>query len=313
VVPTAHRVASPSTTTTINQRIVRDEHRHRTNADNLYAWRAAIRELNIAKRNNALAPTIRRCQRAVAKAADAFITPNMPWAYKLARTFTGRGGSLTEDYRQAAQLGLVTAAHRWEPGLGSFPTFARTFIRGELFAACRHAEHSLLSKYEFDKRPLVTAAIEDHLAEFHTIPSNHELAFYTDLKVDVVHRIRTAYVVSSDTPIGGDDQFVRDSARTTADNANGSLPEQSIVPTHLDAEQFKQLITAALAQLPAREALALTLHYGLAGNPHLNMVEVGEILGISRETVRKVIDRATARIKPTLGSLIAQIDSYQAA
>lgn len=56
----------------------------------------------------------------------------MPMAVRLARRFRHRGES-AEDLAQVAQLGLVKAVSRFDPGLGTaFPSFAIPTILGEV-------------------------------------------------------------------------------------------------------------------------------------------------------------------------------------
>lgn len=56
----------------------------------------------------------------------------MPMAVRLARRFRHRGETF-EDLTQVAQLGLVKAVSRFDPGLGNaFPSFAIPTILGEV-------------------------------------------------------------------------------------------------------------------------------------------------------------------------------------
>jgi len=52
-----------------------------------------------------------------------------------------RGRVPLEDLQQAAQLGLLKAAQRWEPDLGSFPAFSRTWAYQECQALLRQPEY----------------------------------------------------------------------------------------------------------------------------------------------------------------------------
>ena len=56
-------------------------------------------------------------------------------------------------------------------------------------------------------------------------------------------------------------------------------------------------IDEALSQLPARDAKILRLHFGLEGGREHSLVEIGQLLGVTRERVRQVRDRALRRMR----------------
>ncbi|HYC84751.1 MAG TPA: sigma-70 family RNA polymerase sigma factor, partial [Chryseosolibacter sp.] len=62
-------------------------------------------------------------------------------------------------------------------------------------------------------------------------------------------------------------------------------------------ESLKDEIKRALATLSAREAEVLSCYYGLDNNTPLTLEELGEKLGLTRERVRQIKEKATARLK----------------
>ena len=72
-----------------------------------------------------------------ANEADRLIEAYLPYAYKAASRFLGRGLPF-DDLRQAAALGLTNAARRFDPSFGvDFAVFAFKFIEGEIRFAVR--------------------------------------------------------------------------------------------------------------------------------------------------------------------------------
>jgi RNA polymerase sigma factor (sigma-70 family) len=291
-------------------RRVRDEQRHKDNTARLYAWRGASHDLAAARANGASPRVLCEFEKTRSEAARALFEPNLPWAYKMSKVFTGVPTSHELDYRQAAALGLIEAAKSWDPGRSTLPTFSRSYIRGEILKAVRLAEHSLLSKDDFDMRPVVRLAMDEHIAQFHTTPSNQQVADATGLEVDQVHRIRTAYVVGTDTVIGGDDPFARDACDATV--VDCSPTEDAIIPHVLSKDQIRDMATRALSFLPAREAAVLTLGWGLGGTAKLSLNEIGATLSMGREHARRLQDRAIARIKPILADMVAEATAVTA-
>src|SRR5690606_31326041 len=68
---------------------------------------------------------------------------------------------------------------------------------------------------------------------------------------------------------------------------------ESEVMDRLLAEQ----VAAALATLPDRDAKVLKLYFGLDGGREHTLEEIGQMLGVTRERVRQLRDRALKRLK----------------
>ena len=56
-------------------------------------------------------------------------------------------------------------------------------------------------------------------------------------------------------------------------------------------------LTAAIADLPPRERIAINMNYGLDGHKSATLDEVGAVLGVSRERVRQIILRGERRLR----------------
>jgi RNA polymerase sigma factor (sigma-70 family) len=68
----------------------------------------------------------------------------------------------------------------------------------------------------------------------------------------------------------------------------------------IDSERSRARIHTLLHALPPREAAILTLRFGLEGEEELTLREVGERLNLSREHVRRIEERALAKLAPLL-------------
>jgi len=66
-------------------------------------------------------------------------------------------------------------------------------------------------------------------------------------------------------------------------------------------ELFREELLEMVGKLPAREAQVLRWRYGLEGPRPLTLAEVGEKLGISRERVRQIEERALKKLKEAWG------------
>ena len=66
--------------------------------------------------------------------------------------------------------------------------------------------------------------------------------------------------------------------------------------TALEEDQFREAIGAAIAALPERERLVLSLYY----DQELNLREIGEILEVSESRVCQIHGQAVLRVRARL-------------
>jgi RNA polymerase primary sigma factor len=122
-------------------------------------------------------------------------------------------------------------------------------------------------------------------------PSPEELSTLTGLSVDVVQSLAALNTsdVRLDAPMDpeGDrsliERFVADEMPDTEEEAmNRFLSDE---------------IEQALSTLPPRDAKVLRLYFGLEGGREHTLEEIGSMLGVTRERVRQLRDRALKRLR----------------
>jgi RNA polymerase primary sigma factor len=76
------------------------------------------------------------------------------------------------------------------------------------------------------------------------------------------------------------------------------IAEEQGNPEDRAMEQFlAEQIELALRTLPARDAKVLRLYFGLDGGREHTLEEIGGMLGVTRERVRQLRDRALKRLR----------------
>jgi len=60
---------------------------------------------------------------------------------------------------------------------------------------------------------------------------------------------------------------------------------------------LEERIAVALSEIRPRDARVLQLYYGLQGESEHTLEQIGQILGVTRERVRQLRDRALAEIR----------------
>ncbi|MCX4977973.1 SigB/SigF/SigG family RNA polymerase sigma factor [Streptomyces sp. NBC_00620] len=211
----------------------------------------------------------------------------MPMAARLARRFHHRGETF-EDLNQVAQLGLVKAVSRFDPGLGTaFPSFAIPTILGEVK---RHFRDDLwgvhVPRRVQELRGRVRAAGHElSSSPGGREPSVPEIAAYTGLTEAEVRlgqgALESFTALSVDTVPG-----TLENHRPLTDTLGAMEPGFDRV---LDREVLRPLLRA----LPERERQILYMRFF----GEMTQARIGLQLGISQMYVSRLITRTCARLR----------------
>lgn len=176
-----------------------------------------------------------------------------------------------ENLEAAGVLGLVEAANRFAPERGTrFETFAYMRIRGavldELRRNCPLPQHLLerIAKVRAAYKRLPPPVTVEQLAD--------ATGLTADDVTECLSALRLTRAVSWDDIVG-----------TTLAGADEAPPEQQLE----NAEQRK-LLAEAIAQLPERERLVVTLYY----LEELRLKEIGVVLELSESRISRLLKTA---------------------
>jgi len=67
--------------------------------------------------------------------------------------------------------------------------------------------------------------------------------------------------------------------------------------TPVQEESKKRHVTSLLARLPDQEKTVLGMYFGLNGQEPLNLEEIGEVIGLSKERVRQIKEKGLAALR----------------
>lgn len=202
-----------------------------------------------------------------------------------------------EDLQSAARLGLWTAVCSYKPDRGSFPSWAHLVIRRTVHEAVRSLEHPTLSRADFASRPRIRRAARairpDDPAAITARDRVAARAGCSRGQVDMV--LDPPRMESLSRPVGDDDGrlTLADVVAATARDGAVEDPAQAAI-TRLMAGEALQ---AVRAHLSGRERLVVIRRFGLDGEPPEGRLEIGSTLGISREMVRRLENRALRRLR----------------
>jgi RNA polymerase sigma-B factor len=208
-------------------------------------------------------------------------------ADRLAHRFAGRGQE-TDDLRQVAYVGLVTAAQRFDPDRGvRFATFAQVTIVGELKKYFRdHAWQLRVARPVQELYLAVRGASEDLTQTMGRTPTPAELAAALGVSEEQVIESLEArsalHVDSLDRPRGDDD---------------GPWFEEADVEDGYRIVEERSWLVPALRTLPPRDRLILKLRF-FDGLPQS---AIAARVGISQMHVSRLLARSLATLRAAAG------------
>ncbi len=197
-----------------------------------------------------------------------------------------------DDLIQAGMIGLLEAARNYDAGQGaSFETYAGIRIRGAMLDEIRRNDWAPRSVHR--KARKVAEAVRTIESRTRRDARDHEVARHLGISLEEYHQMlqdASGYLVMSFDDLGVDDEA---SAVQFADRSPGPMDG-------VQNEAFKQSLAEAIASLPDRERLVMTLYY----DEELNLREIGEVLGVSESRVSQIHSQALIRLQARLGSWI---------
>jgi RNA polymerase primary sigma factor len=220
------------------------------------------------------------------------IKRNLRFVISVAKKYQNRGLGLS-DLIGEGNLGLLTAARKFDPDQGvKFISYAVWWIRQSILAAlARHGRTVRVPLNRTADLSRITRMSETLRQELRREPTPEEISAKLGLSVDVVRALAALNTadIRLDSPLDPEgersliDRFIADEQGHPEDRA---------------MEKFlSEQIDLALRTLPARDAKVLRLYFGLDGGREHTLEEIGGVLGVTRERVRQLRDRALKRLR----------------
>ena len=206
-----------------------------------------------------------------------------------------------EDLVSYGLLGLIGAIERYDPDRDvKFETYAIARIRGAIIDELRALDwvpRSVRSRARDIER-----AIAELEAKLGRAPSDEEIAKKLGLSEEDLNESLSEISRSSIAALdelwtisgtGGDQVALID----TIEDTDAPDPQSALSQTEL-----REAIADAIARLPEREKLVVTLYY----YEELTLREIGEVLGVTESRVSQLHTKAVLRLKARLSGSAAR-------
>jgi RNA polymerase primary sigma factor len=233
----------------------------------------------------------RKAFRGNVAAQEKLARHNVRFVVSVAKKFQNRGVPLV-DLIGEGNLGLMTAARKFDPDRGvKFISYAVWWIRQAVQAAiARHGRPvrvPLNRTADLSRLGRTTTLLKERLGR---MPTTEELARATGLTVEAVRSLSAlnSEAVRLDHPTRDGDGNERIERFAT---------DQETTDSSTMANSQTADIEAALAVLPARDAKVLKLYFGLEDGNSRTLEEIGRMMGVTRERIRQLRDRALLRLR----------------
>ncbi|HIL10273.1 MAG TPA: RNA polymerase sigma factor RpoD/SigA, partial [Candidatus Latescibacteria bacterium] len=236
------------------------------------------------------------------------VQANLRFVIDVAKNYQNRGLSLS-DLISAGNVGLLTAAERFDGTKGyKFISYAVWWIKQSILQTI--AEHARTVRLPLNKLSLlkdISKASRKLGQGRENEPGVEEIAAELDVPTqEILDTMLSARTVRS-----LDESFEEDDERSLlnilADN-NQEMPDNDVITSSARTQ-----LEEVLESLDERELRIIRLYFGLDGTKALTLEQIGGLMGLTRERVRQLKERALGKLRhPTrYQALLALVDATE--
>ena len=225
-------------------------------------------------------------------ARDQLARANLRFVISVAKQYQNRGLTLAELIG-AGNMGLLTAVDRFDPERGfKFISYAVWWIRQAILQSLAEdvrTVHLPLNRVNLlQKISKVSQQLSERRGE---APDEEEVAAALDVPVKEIHQTllsgHRAYSLDRES----EEERENGLMKTLADD-RFEAPDANILRA---ANQ--EMVETLLDRLEERELRIIRLYFGLDGDEPQNLEQIGNLLGVTRERIRQIKERALGKLR----------------
>lgn len=237
---------------------------------------------------------VRRGQTESARAKREMIEANLRLVIKFAKKHSNRGLGLDfSDLVQDGNIGLMKAVDKFDYRLGNkFSTYATNWIQQGISRSIADQARTIrIPVHMIDNIHKIQRASRQFMHKYGRQPTAEELSKIIYLPVDKIHKAMKVNMkpISLEAPVGTDEESSRIEiiADETAKNPFTSAAQKNL----------RKIVTQILSELDPKEETVLRQRFGMSTNKTSTLEEVGEYIGVTRERIRQIEQKALNKLK----------------
>ena len=237
---------------------------------------------------------VRRGQTEAARAKREMIEANLRLVIKFAKKSSNRGLGLDfSDLVQDGNIGLMKAVDKFDYRLGNkFSTYATNWIQQGISRSIADQARTIrIPVHMIDNIHKIQRASRQFMHKYGRQPTAEELSKIIYLPVDKIHKAMKVNLkpISLEAPVGTEDDSSRIEiiADETAKNPFTSAAQKNL----------RKIVTQILSELDPKEETVLRQRFGMSTNKTSTLEEVGEYIGVTRERIRQIEQKALNKLK----------------
>ncbi|MDR0726569.1 MAG: RNA polymerase sigma factor RpoD [Rickettsiales bacterium] len=237
---------------------------------------------------------VRRGQSEAARAKREMIEANLRLVIKFAKKSSNRGLGLDfSDLVQDGNIGLMKAVDKFDYRLGNkFSTYATNRIQQGISRSIADQARTIrIPVHMIDNIHKIQRASRQFMHKHGRMPTAEELSKIIYLPVDKIHKAMKVNLkpISLEAPVGTEDDSSRIEiiADETAKNPFVSAAQKNL----------RKIVTQILSELDPKEETVLRQRFGMSTNKTSTLEEVGEYIGVTRERIRQIEQKALNKLK----------------
>lgn len=225
------------------------------------------------------------------EALKKLILANLKFVVSIANKYKNLDVPLLDLINQG-NIGLLEAAKRYDPSKGTkFITYAVWWIKQAILQALNEQSSTVKLPVKHTAHLYkINSATEKLTKELGRAPSTQELSEATNISPEDIEEV----LMASKSSLSLDNYVGNDEDKTFLESLED---EDSNVENAIIAKTLKYAIDEIITSLDPREAEIIIKRYGFNGEQPQTLEELGESMGVTRERIRQLENRALDKLR----------------